>query len=65
MSTSMSESQQFLFEDSSSPDDSDIDKLILDDDVEQAMVIVIDVRMPFGYPRISIPGLAHYEGGPA
>jgi hypothetical protein len=21
--------------------------------------------MPFGYPRISIPGLAHYGGGPA
>jgi hypothetical protein len=39
MSTSMSESQQFLLEDSSSSDDSDIDELILDDDVEQAMVI--------------------------
>jgi hypothetical protein len=65
MSTSMSESQQFLLEDSSSPDYSDIDELILDDNVEQAMVIVIDVRMPFSYPRISIPGPAHYGGGPA
>jgi hypothetical protein len=23
-----------------------------------------DVGMPFGYPRISIPGPAHYGGGP-
>jgi hypothetical protein len=22
-----------------------------------------DIGMPFGYPRISIPGPAHYEGG--
>jgi hypothetical protein len=33
-------SQRFLLEDSSSSDDSDIDEMILDDDVEQAMVIV-------------------------
>jgi hypothetical protein len=36
----MSERQRFLLEDSSSSDDSDIDELILDDDIEQAMVIV-------------------------
>jgi hypothetical protein len=24
-----------------------------------------DMGMPFGYPRISIPGLAHYGGGRA
>jgi hypothetical protein len=24
-----------------------------------------DMDMPFGYPRISIPGPAHYGGGPA
>jgi hypothetical protein len=24
-----------------------------------------DVGMPYGYPRISIPGPAHYGGGPA
>jgi hypothetical protein len=23
-----------------------------------------DLDMPFGYPRISIPGSAHYGGGP-
>jgi hypothetical protein len=23
----------------------------------------IDMDMPFGYPRISIPGLTHYGGG--
>jgi hypothetical protein len=36
----MSERQRFLLEDSSSFDDSDIDELILEDDVEQAMVIL-------------------------
>jgi hypothetical protein len=36
----MSESQWFLLEVSSSSDDSNIDELILDDNIEQAMVIV-------------------------
>jgi hypothetical protein len=36
----MSESRWFLLEDSSSLDDSDIEEMVLDDDVEQAMVIV-------------------------
>jgi hypothetical protein len=27
------------------------------------VVIVVDMGMPFGYPRISIPGSAHYGGG--
>jgi hypothetical protein len=40
MTSSMSESQRFLLEDSSSSDDSGIKEMILDDDIEQAMVII-------------------------
>jgi hypothetical protein len=56
----MSESQRFLLEDSSSSDDSDIDELILDDDVEQVMVIVaiknLQDRMAMKRRRGSVPG---------
>jgi L-lysine 2,3-aminomutase len=56
----MSESQRFLLEDSSSSDDLDIDELILDDDVEQAMVIVavknLQDRMAMKRRRGSVPG---------
>jgi hypothetical protein len=61
----MSESQRFLLEDSSSSYDLDIDKLILYDDVEQALVIVavkkLQDRMtmkrrPRSFPgRITVP----------
>jgi hypothetical protein len=56
----MSESQRFLLEDSSSLDDSDINELILDDDVEQAMVIIavknLQDRMAMKRRRGSVPG---------
>jgi hypothetical protein len=45
MGLTMSGSHRFLLEDLSSSDDSDIDEMILDDDVEQAMVIVAIVEM--------------------
>jgi L-lysine 2,3-aminomutase len=60
MSSTMSRSQRFLLEDSSSSDDSDINEMILDDDVEQAMVIVavknLQDRMAMKRRRRSIPG---------
>jgi hypothetical protein len=46
MSSTMSESQRFLLEGSSSSDDSDIEDMILNDDVEQAMVIVAVKNLP-------------------
>jgi hypothetical protein len=53
-------SQRFLIEDSSSSDDSNIDEMILDDDVEQAMVIVavknLQDRMAMKRRRGSFPG---------
>jgi hypothetical protein len=56
----MSESLRFLLKDLSSSDDSDIDELILDDDVEQAMVIVavknLQDRMAMQRRRGSVPG---------
>jgi hypothetical protein len=56
----MSESQWFLLKDSSSSDDSDIDELILDDDIEQAMVIIavknLQDRMAMKRRRGSVPG---------
>jgi hypothetical protein len=36
----MTTSEQFLLENSSSSDESDIEDMILDDDVEQTMVVV-------------------------
>jgi hypothetical protein len=60
MSLTMSESQRFLFKDSTSSDDSDIEEMILDDDVEQAMVIVdvknLQDRMAIKRRRGSVTG---------
>jgi hypothetical protein len=59
-SSTMSGSQRFLLEDSSSSNDSDIDKMILDNDIEQAMVIVAvenhQDRMAMKRRRGSVPG---------
>jgi hypothetical protein len=56
----MSGSQRFLLKDSSCSDDSDIDEMILDDDVEQAMVLVaiknLQDRMVLKRRRGSVPG---------
>jgi hypothetical protein len=56
----MSKSRHFLLGDSSSLDDSDIEEMILDNDVEQAMVIVtvknLQDQMPTKRRHRSVPG---------
>jgi hypothetical protein len=60
MSSSLSASERFLLEDSSSSDESDIEDVILDDDVEQTMVVFVVKelldRMAMKQRRESIPG---------